>query len=78
MLGKFFGWAEYIGCPPNVIVGWATAPWVPSPLGVACAVRQQVTKPQVLTSSQQNCSKQETVLGRMHRICVAIWETGEW
>jgi len=25
MLGKFFGWAEYIGCPPNVIVGWATA-----------------------------------------------------
>ena len=26
--------------------------------------------------SQQNCSKQ--VLDRMHRICVAIWETGEW
>ena len=21
MLGNFFGWAEYIGCPPNVIVG---------------------------------------------------------
>jgi len=40
MLGKFFGWAEYIGCPPNVIVGWATAPWVPAPLGVACAICQ--------------------------------------
>jgi len=25
MLGKFFGWAEYIGCPPNVITVWATA-----------------------------------------------------
>jgi len=25
MLGKYFGWAEYIGCLPSVIVGWATA-----------------------------------------------------
>jgi len=29
MLGKIFGWAEYIGCPPNVIVGWATAHTLP-------------------------------------------------
>jgi len=29
MLGIFFGWAEYIGCPPNVIVGWATAHLAP-------------------------------------------------
>jgi len=30
--------------------------------------------------AQQNCSiaSEETALARMHRICVAIWETGEW
>jgi len=35
MLGKFFGWAEYVDCPPSVIVGWATAhpaPQVPAAL----------------------------------------------
>jgi len=31
MSGKFFGWAEHIGCPPNLIVGWATAH--PAPIG---------------------------------------------
>jgi len=32
---KYWVWAEYIGCPPNVIVGWAAAhpaPYVPAPL----------------------------------------------
>jgi len=47
------------------------------------SVRQQVGKAQVLMTSQQNSSKLikaggHTALDRMHRICVAIWETGEW
>ena len=34
-ISENIGWAEYIGCPPNVIVGWAAAhpaPYVPAPL----------------------------------------------
>jgi len=43
------------------------------------SVRQQVAKPQVLMTFQQNCSKREE---RQHWTecteCVVIWETGEW
>jgi len=43
------------------------------------SVRQQVAKPQVLMRSAELFKVGgETVLDRMHRICVAIWETGEW
>ena len=44
MLGKFLGWAEYIGSPTNVIVGWATAhpaPWVPAPLRQLTELKQR-------------------------------------
>jgi len=44
------------------------------------SVRQQVAKTQVLMRSQQNCSKQDErqYWTALHRICVTIWETGEW
>jgi len=43
------------------------------------SVTQQVAKPQVLTRSQQNCSKQEErQYWTQCTECVVIWETGEW
>jgi len=45
------------------------------------SVRQQVTKPKVRPDevpAELFKAGGETVLNRMHRICVAIWETGEW
>jgi len=43
------------------------------------SVRQQVTKPQVLIKSQQNCSNHdERQYGTECTECVAIWKTGEW
>ena len=44
------------------------------------SARQQVAKPRVLIRSQKKMFKagEETLLDRMHRICVAIWETGKW
>jgi len=40
------------------------------------SVRQQVAKPQV--PGELFIAGGETALDRMHRICVAIWETGKW
>ena len=37
-ISENIGWAEYFGCPRNVIVGWAAAhpsPYVPAPLSFA-------------------------------------------
>ena len=37
MYPKIFGWAEYTGCPPNVIVGWAIG-HRPPPRGSSCTL----------------------------------------
>ena len=46
------------------------------------SVKQQVAKSQVLNPDEVPTellkAGGETVLDKMHRICVAIWETGEW
>jgi len=48
---------------------------------VACAIRQtasrKATGPDEVPAELFKAGG-ETVLDRMHRICVAIWETGEW
>ena len=51
MLGKFFEWAEYISCPPSVIIGWETAhpaSLVPTPLHwyrTKCTVNSKILVP---------------------------------
>jgi len=45
---------------------------------VARAIRQTASRKATGRLAELFKALGETVLDRMHRICVAIWETGEW